>query len=510
MKNFFFVFFLSLSTLGFSQQIEGLTEKYQRLSPAIFKIYVETNYGSFAQGSGCIISSDGIAITNFHVLENASAILIELPSGESYRDIIILDYSDYDTGFDLVKFKIIGTKNLKFPFVPVSYSKQLIGESTFAIGYPMGLEGGSTLSTGIISGYRRENNQELLQTSTPITHGSSGGGLFNSKGLLCGITSGTYVEPNSEFDFLQNLHANLNKVIPTSKILNLNRTLNFSLSEFFSSNPKFASAELMLQNKNYEQALPLFIEQVNMNPNDGWGWFKIGICAYKIAVKPILENPTEYGFIFKSYDRKYINLAQDAFLHSKKLYPQNHYTYGYLALISMISSLGSGFTNYNMAIQYIKSCSKISSDDYFLNYIYGFYYGFVKKDFLQCIEYYSRAIHLYEQNPIMPDIASVYFFRGDAQFGVENYEQGWIDIDKSIELDPNNKAYMWSKVHYSAISSGLLGRSLSEGCETLQELGRKFGTNQKYMNKTYEEWQRIVCIKNNHSNVSAKSILENL
>ncbi|MBT7040932.1 MAG: trypsin-like serine protease, partial [Bacteroidetes bacterium] len=61
-----------------------------------------------------------------------------------------------------------------------------IGENVFAIGNPLGLE--KTLSKGIISGYRGDDN-ELIQTDTDVTHGSSGGPLFNMRGEVLGITS---------------------------------------------------------------------------------------------------------------------------------------------------------------------------------------------------------------------------------------------------------------------------------------------------------------------------------
>ena len=75
--------------------------------------------------------------------------------------------------------------NVKFPFVNISFLEPVVGEKVFAITNPEGLE--KTLSDGIISALRE--NKKLIQTTTPITHGSSGGPLFNFRGEVIGITT---------------------------------------------------------------------------------------------------------------------------------------------------------------------------------------------------------------------------------------------------------------------------------------------------------------------------------
>lgn len=71
----------------------------------------------------------------------------------------------------------------------------MVGEECFTIGNPKGLN--QTLSKGIVSGYRDFN--KLIQTTTEITHGSSGGPLFNKKGEVIGITTSGLGEANLNF-----------------------------------------------------------------------------------------------------------------------------------------------------------------------------------------------------------------------------------------------------------------------------------------------------------------------
>ncbi|OFX18520.1 MAG: hypothetical protein A2033_02325 [Bacteroidetes bacterium GWA2_31_9] len=106
--------------------------------------------------------------------------------------IVTNDGSEYEIeeiskneDLDYIIFKVKNAYNRKFDYVKIAGKLPEIGESVFAIGNPEGLE--QTLSTGIVSGYREE--KDYIQTDTPITHGSSGGPLFNSKGEVIGITS---------------------------------------------------------------------------------------------------------------------------------------------------------------------------------------------------------------------------------------------------------------------------------------------------------------------------------
>jgi predicted RNA-binding protein YlqC (UPF0109 family) len=79
-------------------------------------------------------------------------------------------------------------ENLGVPPVQMrKYPSLSVGERVYAIGAPEGFD--LTLSEGLISGLRRLGNTNVIQTTAPISHGSSGGGLFDSEGRLIGITT---------------------------------------------------------------------------------------------------------------------------------------------------------------------------------------------------------------------------------------------------------------------------------------------------------------------------------
>jgi serine protease Do len=68
-----------------------------------------------------------------------------------------------------------------------SYTSLEVGQDVFAVGNPHALE--STFTPGVISGKRQDNGLNYIQTTAPITHGSSGGGLFDRYGNLVGINT---------------------------------------------------------------------------------------------------------------------------------------------------------------------------------------------------------------------------------------------------------------------------------------------------------------------------------
>ena len=157
---------------------------FAKCKKSIFMIII-SGKSSSSQGSGFVISEDGIAISNYHVFEMYKKGNEKLLFDDD-REFEIDSIIEADKEYDYIIFKIKSPKNYVFDYVKYSEQVLNIGENVFAIGNPLGLE--KTLSKGIISGYRGDDN-ELIQTDTDVTHGSSGGPLFNMRGEVLGITS---------------------------------------------------------------------------------------------------------------------------------------------------------------------------------------------------------------------------------------------------------------------------------------------------------------------------------
>ena len=137
-------------------------------------------------GSGFILSGDGFVMTNAHVVEDASEVLVTLPDKREFKAKII--GADKRTDVAVVKIEATG-----LPFLKVGdVSKLRVGEWVMAIGSPFGLE--NTVTAGIVSAKQRDTGDYLpfIQTDVAINPGNSGGPLINMRGEVVGINSQIY------------------------------------------------------------------------------------------------------------------------------------------------------------------------------------------------------------------------------------------------------------------------------------------------------------------------------
>ena len=146
-------------------------------------------------GSGIIFSSDGLVVTNNHVIEpvagpNGGEVIVRLPNGTEYRDVSIVGR---DEASDLAVLQINGVKNL--PAAPLGNSNTLrVGDWSIAIGNPMGFN--STVTLGIVSAINRQDFRpdldalaHVIQTDAAINPGNSGGALVDIGGRVVGINT---------------------------------------------------------------------------------------------------------------------------------------------------------------------------------------------------------------------------------------------------------------------------------------------------------------------------------
>lgn len=143
-----------------------------------------------ATGSGVVVSADGLIVTNEHVVAGAAAARVMFLDGRTYPATIV----GTDALTDLAVIRIAATG-----LTPISFGSSTsmrVGDVAIAIGSPLGLEGGPSVTVGVLSAFgrtvRTSSQRELfgmLQTDAPITRGSSGGALVDHLGNLIGITS---------------------------------------------------------------------------------------------------------------------------------------------------------------------------------------------------------------------------------------------------------------------------------------------------------------------------------
>jgi len=137
-------------------------------------------------GSGFILTADGFVMTNAHVVDGASEVLVTLVDKREFKAKLI--GADKRTDVAVVKIEATGLPAVKVGDI----SKLRVGEWVMAIGSPFGLE--NTVTAGIVSAKQRDTGDYLpfIQTDVAINPGNSGGPLINMRGEVVGINSQIY------------------------------------------------------------------------------------------------------------------------------------------------------------------------------------------------------------------------------------------------------------------------------------------------------------------------------
>lgn len=144
-------------------------------------------------GSGFLWDQNGHIVTNYHVIQEASAVHIRLNDQRSYKAVFVGASPDHDLA--VLRMPIVADMPSPLP-IGTSHDLQ-VGQAMYAIGNPFGLD--YTLTTGVVSALNRSLDNEngnaikgLIQTDAAINPGNSGGPLLDSAGRLVGINTAIY------------------------------------------------------------------------------------------------------------------------------------------------------------------------------------------------------------------------------------------------------------------------------------------------------------------------------
>ena len=164
-----------------------------RAIPSIVTVQIlDEEFGQAGTGSGVVIRADGFIVTNHHVIEGADTLKVIMSDGLSYPAELV--------GSDpLMDIAVLKVEAGDLPYIRFGSMHSLrTGEAAIAVGNPLGLDGGPSVTAGVISAFDRslvtnpltgDTLFGLLQTDAPITRGSSGGALLDIHGHLLGITT---------------------------------------------------------------------------------------------------------------------------------------------------------------------------------------------------------------------------------------------------------------------------------------------------------------------------------
>ncbi len=379
--------FIFISLLSISLKAQSASEIFEKVKNAVVLIESYDYDGTkSSQGSGVILNSKGIMVTNLHNYAGNSKIKIfhnsvEIPGG----DIIGLDIKK-----DILVMKI---DDNTFPEIPIGSTTDLkIGSKVFTVGSPLGFE--NSISEGIISGVRQLEEKDLqtfIQFTADIAPGSSGGAVLNEKGELIGIST-LGIKGMQGYNF----------GVIIEDIMNTNLG-EFDTKEKLSALNFYFKGRKMNDDGKYSEAVSSFSEYLKMFPKDKKAFNFRGMAySNKKDFTNAIKDFTEAIKIDPKFFQAYMNRAEvkykmkddddaiDDFTMVIKLDPKNvdaYYTRGFLN----------------------------SRNGHLRDAIDDFTYVIKNK----------------------PDYVSAWVNRGIMYYRTEKWEQCIIDLKKAIKLDPS-------------------------------------------------------------------------
>jgi S1-C subfamily serine protease len=241
-----------------------------------------------SQGSGFVLSRDGLAATNFHVLQDAYRAEATLGDGRLYH---VLRVHAFSVDRDLVVFQLGRMRAGRVERPTGLHALALGGSSGLRIGdriatisSPKGLA--NTVSDGLVSAIRDDEGERLIQISAPISPGSSGGPVFDASGRVVGIATLQMSEGQ-----------NLNFATPVDSLTGLiGRHDDLTLGEFqkrarveTGDHDEFSrafDAALRLQHRGeYRRAVRSYLYAEVLTPDEPSTYYNAGLCYVELREK---------------------------------------------------------------------------------------------------------------------------------------------------------------------------------------------------------------------------------
>jgi S1-C subfamily serine protease/tetratricopeptide (TPR) repeat protein len=285
-------------------------------SPAVAMVEVSETVDKVKQGSGFFVSANGFLVTNFHVIRGGTSANVTTADG---RHLVVEGVAAANEKADLALLKVDPAGH-DLPILRLAPgAPPPIGTRVFAIGNPRGLT--NTLSDGLVSGMREFDAKTLaipvMQTSAPISPGSSGGPLLQLDGTVIGVTTAGLDDGQ-----------NLNFAVPAKHVLRLMESRR-SVEDLATVTARYgpdredatASREatpienvaLLVKNRKYSDAMKVLREIADTNRDVARYWTLLG-------------RTQEAGF--HNYD-----VAEDAYRRAIKLNPDYLAAHGYLGTL---------------------------------------------------------------------------------------------------------------------------------------------------------------------------------
>ena len=430
--------FCTISTVP-AQTVPQIAEK--ALAATVYLEMQDSNGLPLGFGSGFFVR-DNLIATNYHVIEGAARGTAKLVGQFSTYAIKGVTATDKTNDLALLKVTVSGIKPL-----PLGNSSDVkIGETVYVAGNPKGLEG--TFSDGIISSRRDQYTKERLQMTAPISPGSSGGPVLNSKGEVIGISFMTLVGGQNLNFAIPSRY--LTELLPESKpakpLAEGNRSI--SAETYYTwGNTKFDLGD-------YKGAITDYTQAIRLNPDYAKAYFNRGLAKYKldqhsaaiadydsaIRLKPDYADAYNNRGVAKGDLGQHFSAIADydSAIRLKPDLAEAYYNRG-----NSKYKLGQHFA----AIADYDSAIRLKPDLATAYYNRGTAKGTLGQHFAAIADYDS-AIRL------KPDYADAYFNRGNVKRKLGQHFAAIADYDSAIRLKPDDATAYYNR----GVAKGDLGQ----------------------------------------------------
>lgn len=266
----------------------------QRVAPSVFRLEVKDEVGNLAgTGTAFAISADGLAVTNFHVVEHGSSFTARTTQGSEFS---VSGVTATDPAADLALISLKGTGIQSLDLGDSDALK--IGAPLAIFGCPQGLTG--TLSEGIVSARRTDpvimeftmpNGGNVIQTTAPFSPGSSGSPVFDASGKVVGVATIASISASAQ---------SINFIVPVESVKKLRKDSLDGLAKSFSTPPRPLPADTQ------KQAIPVDTPEAQLLADREFkkldyffrqaDWIEMQKVAKGLAVK-YPESPSAHMFL---------------------------------------------------------------------------------------------------------------------------------------------------------------------------------------------------------------------
>jgi tetratricopeptide (TPR) repeat protein len=372
------VLVLALAMLAFNAHALSPSQIFEKVKDSVVVVKaLDVTGRTITQGSGVLLPSGKIG-TNCHVVKNG--VSFQAGGGKHFVPATLWG-SNEDK--DICLLDAAGLKAEPAQLGQAIHLK--VGEPVYAVGAPRGLE--LSISDGIVS-QLRGTPPPLIQTTTAISPGSSGGGLFDAEGLLVGFTT-LYIKGAQSLNFATPVEW-AEKIQPVNKAVQGSRDYDWTdrnsaliiagdwigsrdlCKQWTQSQPRngkawshLGVAYMMLE--SYAKAMDAYRKAVRIDPEDHYTWYVLGstyinlkryteaIDAYKQVVRIIPKEPGAWNRIGFVYDTlKRYPEALDAFRAAIRLDPKNAEAWESIGSIFML------LHRYNEAIDSLRESVRLN------------------------------------------------------------------------------------------------------------------------------------------------------